>query len=88
MLDREAAQVRDHGHEDASDALLIERARQMVMIDQIGLALEAGDDRHHVGGEELGQVLGFLLVPRGALSLDLGHPERHLGRAQTKIGVG
>ena len=40
---------------DAFHALLVERARQMVMIGQIGFALGTLDDRHHVSREKLGQ---------------------------------
>ena len=63
MVRRQTAEVRDHGDEHAFEPFLMQGAGQMMMIDQIGLALEAGDDRHHVGGEKFGQIVGGLLFP-------------------------
>ena len=37
MLDRQPAEVGDHGDEDAFHAIVVQRARQMVMVGEIGL---------------------------------------------------
>ena len=78
MVRWQAAEVRDHGHEHAFEPLLVQGAGQMVMIDQVGLAFEAGDDRHHVGGKEPGQVGGGLRLPGDPLDMHFVHAERHL----------
>src|SRR5260370_27162521 len=84
MVPRQTAQVRDDGDEDAVDAFFIQRASQMVMIDQIVFALEAGDDRHHVCAKEFAQVLRGFLFPCVALLIDFVHAERHLGWPETQ----
>ncbi len=84
MILRQTAEVGDDGHEDAFHALLVERARQMVMIGQIGFALGTLDDRHHVSREKLGEAPGNLGFPRRALLTDLVHAKRHLGGTQAQ----
>ena len=79
MVGGEAAEVGDDGDEHALDALLVERARQMVMVDQVVGAPEAGNDRHHVRLEEFGQILRRLRPPGVPLLIDLVHAERDLG---------
>jgi hypothetical protein len=76
----QTAKVGDDRHEHASHALFIERARQMMVIDEI-VAIQTKDRRHHMGGEELGQqVRRRLFFPGVPLLVNLVHADRDLGR--------
>ena len=52
MVFGQPAEVRDHGHEHAFQAFVVERAGKVVVIDEKRLAIEALDDRDHVSVEE------------------------------------
>ena len=64
-------------------ALVMQRARQMMMVHHIVMLVRAEHDRNHVLAEKYGAPFGrFVLAPALALFLHLPHPDRHLGRAQ------
>ena len=76
-------EIADHGDQDVLDAFIVQRARQMMVIDHVIALVRAEHDGDHVLAEQLGALLlGFVLAPALALFLYLAHADRHLGRAQ------
>ena len=76
------AQVGNDGDQHVLHPLLVERERQMVMIDDVVALLRTPHDRDHVAAEILADLLRFLVAKALALVIDLAHADRHLGRPQ------
>ena len=76
-------EIADHGDQDVLDAFIVQRARQMMVIDHVIALVRAVDDGDHVLAEQLGALfLRFVLAPALALFLYLSHSDRHLGRTE------
>ena len=64
------------------DALVVQRQREMVMVDHIQASLGSTNDRDHVAAEKFGLLLVVLLLPALLLGADFAHADRNLGRTQ------
>jgi hypothetical protein len=71
-----------HGNHYIFDAFVMQRSRQVVMIDDVMAVLRPEHDRDHVLAEKLLSLHFALGTPALALLLDLPNADRHLGRAQ------
>ncbi len=59
----ELVEIGDDGDEDAVDPFVMQRAREVMVVDQKTLLAGSDDDRHHVMAEEIGQLFRILLLP-------------------------
>ena len=80
-------EIGDHGDQYVLDALIVQCARQMMMVDDIMELARSHVHRDHMPAEKLSLfflrlVLLPILLQALALVLDLDHSDRHLGRAQ------
>ena len=82
----ERAQIGDDRHGDFLDAFLMQRQRQMMMVDDEIALLRPEDHRDHVLAEKFTAFLHADFAPVLALGLDLAHADSDLGR--TKFGNG
>jgi len=82
----ELGEVGDDGDEDAADAFVVQRAGEMMMVDEVTPVARAEHHRDHVMGEEISEALCAARFPRFALARDFAHPESHLGRTQVEHG--
>jgi hypothetical protein len=83
----ERAEIGDDRHCHALDALVMESARKMVMIDDVVPKLRAENHGNHVPAEKLAALLAHL-PPAFALRLNFAHADGNLGRAQFANGDG
>ena len=78
-------EIADHGDENVLHALVVQRARQMMMIDHVVSLVRSVNHRDHVLAEQLRLLLRRLCSrQRLRFSFTSLIPDRHLGRAQRK----
>jgi len=78
------AEVGDDGDDDVLDAFIVQRASQMMVINDVVTLFRSEDDRDHVLAEEFRALfpIRLLFAPTLALGHDLAHANRDLGWAQ------
>jgi len=81
-LPRQSAQVGDHGRGYLLDPFLMQRQRQMVMIDDVVFIARPPHHRDEVRAEKIGLLAGRMIAPTLALGFHLAHAHRHLRRPQ------
>src|SRR6266700_4735287 len=62
-LGRERLEIRHHGDQHILDAFVEQRAREVVMIDDIGTFLRPEEDRDHVLSQKLAPLLSLVRAP-------------------------
>src|SRR5579859_6468165 len=72
----------DDSDENALHPLLMERAGEMMVVDDEISVLRSQDHRDHMAPEELGPLVARLFEPRLSLGLDLAHPDGDLRGSQ------
>jgi hypothetical protein len=81
-LARQPPQIGHHRRGNVFDAFLVQRQRQVMVVDDIVFPLRAPDDRDQMLAEEVGFLAIRMIAPALAFSLDLTHADGDLGRAQ------
>ena len=81
-------QVRHDGHQHILLALFMQRASEVMVVDDIVFPVGTDHDGDHVPAEQFRFLLVLMFAPAGALFLDLPHADRHLRRPQRKNGNG
>jgi hypothetical protein len=80
----EPVEFREHDDQNILHAFVVQRARQMVMVDDVEALLRPEDRRDHVPLDEFLAELLVRALPIRALALDLAHADRHLRRPQLR----
>jgi hypothetical protein len=72
------SEIADHGDQNVLDALVMQRAGEMVMVDNIIALVRPVHDGDHVLADDLALLPSLLLPEALALFLDLPHSHGHL----------
>src|SRR5262249_1157972 len=78
----ERSEIRHDGDQHVLLTLVEQRAREVMMIDDVVVLLRPEDDRDHMLAETLALLLAFVLTPALALLLHLAHADRDLRGTQ------
>jgi hypothetical protein len=70
----ELVEIGDDGDEDALDSLIVQRPREMMMVDEKSLLPRSEDDGDHMPAEEIDQLFAALRPPGLPLERNLDHP--------------
>ncbi len=79
----ELLQIRDDFDQHVFHALIVQRQRQVMMIDDVVALFRPEDDGDHMLPEEFGLLVRGVLAPLLALFLHLPHADGDLRRPQT-----